>query len=171
MAKQQVKVLLNVGLDDQEQYGLPELYEDDVASVTEEQAHVLMSVLKVAKPYNAKEEEEHQERVREFDERVMENQIAQEQIREELQASVRDRLAKGGGTRMAARRMPVRQTRRAAEPEVDDEADSPVADMTVPEATDKISRMTSKDRLQEIADTDTRQGVKDAASKRLQELG
>ena len=49
---------------------------------------------------------------------------------------------------------------------------SEVANLTVPEATDKISRMRkeSTDKLEHIAATDTRKAVKDAAAKRLEEL-
>lgn len=48
---------------------------------------------------------------------------------------------------------------------------SEVANLNVPEATDRISRMTSREKVQHIASTDTRDGVKKAAEKRLQELG
>jgi hypothetical protein len=59
--------------------------------------------------------------------------------------------------------------KRAEAPKVDTDND-PVADLTAPEAVDKISRMTSKDRLNEIVANDQRATVKDAAKKRLQGL-
>lgn len=55
--------------------------------------------------------------------------------------------------------------------EGDDAETSEVANLTVTEAADKISRMRSKEHLQSIADTDKRQGVTEAAKKRLAELG
>lgn len=49
--------------------------------------------------------------------------------------------------------------------------ESEVAGDTVPVATDKISRMRDADKVRHIATTDTREGVKKAAEKRLEELG
>lgn len=49
--------------------------------------------------------------------------------------------------------------------------DSPVDNLTVHQAADKISRMLSKEKLQGIASTDQRAGVQEAAKKRLAELG
>lgn len=54
-----------------------------------------------------------------------------------------------------------------AEPE---EETSEVADLLVPDAADKISRMKSVEKLQHIAATDKRHGVISAANKRLEEL-
>jgi hypothetical protein len=71
MAKRKVKMLLNLGTDHQKQYGLPELVEDEVASVTDEQADILVNVLKIAKEHNAAEEKEHAAEVREGDVAVL----------------------------------------------------------------------------------------------------
>ena len=59
MANRKIKMLLNLGTDHQKQYGLPELAEDEVASLPEDQANILVNVLKIAKDYNAAEEKEH----------------------------------------------------------------------------------------------------------------
>lgn len=47
---------------------------------------------------------------------------------------------------------------------------SEVANLNAGDATDKISRMQSQEKLQHIVDTDTRKTVKEAATKRLEEL-
>jgi hypothetical protein len=53
----------------------------------------------------------------------------------------------------------------------DDDADtSPVSESNAGEAADQISRMRSRDRLQEIIDRDPRVSVKEAARKRLATL-
>lgn len=63
MAKRKVRILLNVGTDHQKQYGIPNSpegefppQEGDVLSVDEEMANILISTLKVAREYDAKEE-------------------------------------------------------------------------------------------------------------------
>lgn len=58
-----------------------------------------------------------------------------------------------------------------AEAEGEEAETSEVADLTVDEAVDKISRMRSKDHVQSILDTDQRKGVTEAAKKRLSDLG
>lgn len=62
-----------------------------------------------------------------------------------------------------------------AEGDIEGEEDSTpdaseVANLNVGDATDKISRMQSQEKLQHIVDTDTRKTVKEAATKRLEEL-
>lgn len=52
-----------------------------------------------------------------------------------------------------------------------EEDQSEVADMNADEAKDAISRMRSKDKLENIVLTDKRKTVQDAAQKRLDELG
>lgn len=52
----------------------------------------------------------------------------------------------------------------------DEEDKSEVADMNVDEAKDAVSRMRSREKLQNISRTDKRKGVKDAVEQRLQEL-
>ena len=71
MAKRKIKMLLNLGTDDQKKYGLPELVEDEVVSLPEEQADILVNVLKCAKDYSAAEEKEHAAEVREADVAVL----------------------------------------------------------------------------------------------------
>lgn len=63
MASRKLKVLINVGTDDQKKYALPNspsgdypLQEGDVISVDEDVANVLVNTLKVARDYDAKEE-------------------------------------------------------------------------------------------------------------------
>jgi hypothetical protein len=48
--------------------------------------------------------------------------------------------------------------------------DSPVVDLPAHDAIDRISRMKSKDRLEEISKNDARPTVKAAAQKRLEEM-
>lgn len=50
-------------------------------------------------------------------------------------------------------------------------AESPVEDENARQAIDEISRMTSKDKLRAIEQSDERKTVKEAAAKRLKELG
>jgi hypothetical protein len=54
--------------------------------------------------------------------------------------------------------------------EDEEEPTSPVHDLTVEEAQDRISRMTSTAKLEAIIDSDKRKGVHGAAEKRLEEL-
>lgn len=94
-------------------------------------------------------------------------------FREGAEVDVNDKTAQKLMDRKLAE--PASKTLRAVPPASDvttGEDTSEVANLTVPEATDKISRMTkaSVDKLQHIAATDTRDGVKKAAQKRLEEL-
>jgi hypothetical protein len=52
----------------------------------------------------------------------------------------------------------------------DDAAQSDVADMNADEAKDSISRMRSKEKLQNICETDKRKSVKEAAEARIKEI-
>jgi hypothetical protein len=53
----------------------------------------------------------------------------------------------------------------------EEEEDSEVANLSVQDASTKIAGMRKKEKVQHILDTDQRQGVKDAARRRLGELG
>lgn len=66
-----------------------------------------------------------------------------------------------------------RRTKKGAAATADEEGGgtSPVKGQPAHEAIDHIGRMTSKDRLQAIADNDERATVKKAAEDRLAELG
>jgi hypothetical protein len=67
---------LNVGLDDQATYGIPNgpssqepPHEGDIMTVDDEKlANVLVSVIKVAEDYDPKKEAEREEKIRKFDE-------------------------------------------------------------------------------------------------------
>jgi hypothetical protein len=52
----------------------------------------------------------------------------------------------------------------------DEDEESPVDSLTVPEAAARIATMRSKDKLQHIIDNDKRTGAVEAAKKRLAEL-
>lgn len=63
MANRKLKVLLNVGLDDQKKYGIPNGADDanppvegEVISVDENIANIMVNVLKLAKDYDAEDE-------------------------------------------------------------------------------------------------------------------
>jgi hypothetical protein len=95
MAKRKVKMLINLGTDHQKQYGLPDLAENEVASVTEDQANILVNVLKCAKDYDASEEKEHAAEVREADAAAVMPEVAKEiadaQARKDAEKALKDK--------------------------------------------------------------------------------
>lgn len=170
-ATQTVKVLLNIGLDHQDEFGLPDLKQDEVAEVTASQAHILVNVLKVARSYDEEFEEEEAERVRQFDESVVEGEIAQRKIREDLEKKVADRMARPTKAKIrdATKGRQV-EGGTEGEEEGDEGNSSPMEGVNVPDATDSIGRMTSKKKLQAIVSNDMRESVVEAAQRRLEEL-
>lgn len=64
--------------------------------------------------------------------------------------------------------LPVEPAKADLHPKMEEESE--VAGLNVPEAAEKISRMTSVKKLEHIALTDKRHGVVTAANKRLEEL-
>lgn len=165
-ANRELKVLLNIGRDHQKQYGIPLAKEDEVVTVNEEQANIMVNKLKVAKDYNAEEEAEHRARVEEFDNAVIETEVAMLQHRMDIEAQAKQRVA-DVKARVAGRPTASRAVRSQAVAEEESPVDSDTAD----EAKDKISRMRDKDKLQSIAANEKRPTVADAAKKRLAELG
>lgn len=60
---------------------------------------------------------------------------------------------------------------KAEREDIEESSPSPVEEAAANEAKDEISRMRSKEKLQEIADKDQRPSVRMAAKKRLEEIG
>jgi hypothetical protein len=106
-----LKVLLNIGHDDQEQYGVPAASQDEVITVDEDVADKLVNVLKVAKDYSEAEEQKERERVRAFDEAAIERDLEERARRAEIEEAVKARIS----TARSAKVAPKNLTSKAAE--------------------------------------------------------
>lgn len=101
-AAKQLYVLINIGKDDQEKYGIPNSpqgefppLEGDVISVEDEAlANILVNVLKCCEEHDAKRVKEHQEKVAKFDHDVMKSEVHAQVVRQQLEQEAKDELAK-----------------------------------------------------------------------------
>lgn len=143
MAKTKLSILRSIGRQDVKKFGVPPLQEGDVYEATAKEADVLLNKMKVAQPYDP------------------------ETAKRKVQAVPVATAVRNVPARPAVQ-TGVAPQRQSDQDEGNDE--SPVADENAPDAIDRISRMRSKDRLQEIADTDPRVSVQEAAKKRLEEM-
>lgn len=99
MAKRKLKLLLNIGFDDQKKYGIPDgategmpPMENEVISIDEDKAEILVNVLKIAKDYDAKEERAHEEVVREADAANVTSEVASRLAREQAEKDAEKKL-------------------------------------------------------------------------------
>lgn len=157
MPNKKVKLLLNVGWQDADGLGLSHLTAEDLAEgqvldVDEMIAEKLVRGLKCAEFYDASKE--------------MKAKAASNKP-----ASARERF---GTVVPPARQVSDFDDEEEDNEELDEEDDdgveSPLADAHADEAIDRIGRMRSAEKLQEIIGSDTRVTVQEAARKRLAEL-
>jgi hypothetical protein len=148
MAKQKVKLLLNIGWQDAEAIGLhdftaEELAEGAIIEVDEVQSDKMVNRMKCAAVYDP---------------------------RQEKMTAKTTKAAGTARTHFAPAEIQGDETTVVVEDEADEELESPLADANADEAIDRISRMRSPEKLQEVIDTDPRVTVQEAARRRLAEL-
>lgn len=163
-----VRMLANLGTMDQHQYSLPPLERDKEYDLDEREAMIVTDVLKVGVPAGGRQAA------------TAEGEPAPTLISEPENTPMAHTAGAGAAAGLGTnpettsesgkeeRRFGVGPGRKAAEQETDEP--SPVKGENVPEAVDRIGRMTSVEKLQKIIDTDDRVTVVEAATNRKKDL-